>query len=423
MEIRALLFSLLRSKTGPFLVAAQVALTFVVIVNLASVITQCLDASSRPTGMDLPDMFWLSTQPLSGTPDQAHYAAAVKADLAWLNAQPGVVAAAAVSPLPQTFTTVGLPLSSNPRDLERPEGGQSTVVYMGSERFLDAMGLKLIAGRNFKSDAVQPPAVTPQGISPANAQASLASWGPELIVTQQLARALFPDGSALGKTVHAGVVNKPAVIVGIVDLMRANPVAGGMDASATRVAITPVIPAGPRGVYVVRTQPGRRDALMARIGRELGDLQPNRFVSRIEAYDITAARARTGYHTAILLLGGVAVLLLLVTVAGIVGLAAYHVAARTRQLGTRRALGARRFHILRYFLLENWLTTTAGVALGCLPAIGVGVALSLVLQIPRLSLVTLAGGALLLWVVGWLAVLIPALRAASTSPAIATRMV
>ena len=60
----------------------------------------------------------------------------------------------------------------------------------------------------------------------------------------------------------------------------------------------------------------------------------------------------------------------------------------------------------------NWITTTGGVVLGCILALAAGVQLSHMYQIPRLPLYYLVGGVLLLWIVGLLAVLVPALRAA-----------
>jgi ABC-type antimicrobial peptide transport system permease subunit len=59
----------------------------------------------------------------------------------------------------------------------------------------------------------------------------------------------------------------------------------------------------------------------------------------MEAYDRTAANAREGYRASAIILAVVASFVLLVTVVGIVGLAAFNVATRTRQLGTRRAIG------------------------------------------------------------------------------------
>jgi putative ABC transport system permease protein len=412
MEISALLSAMSRSKTGPLLVAAQVALTLAVLVNVAYVIQQRMEDASRPTGLDLQNTFWVSTEASSS---DYNYAAAVKADLAYLNGLPGVVAASVTSNLPQTWSETDLPFATDPKKLDTPGAGVDGVIYMGTDKLIDALGLKLVAGRHFDPNTVKPPA--------ADFGASLATWAPEMIVTRALANKLFPDGQALGKTVYAGLINKPAVIVGIVDLMRANPVSAQYDQFATQVLFLPVIPPGPAAAYVVRAEPGRRDALMAKIDKEFADLQPGRFISRMEAYDHTAEKAREGYRASIIILGVAAVFVLLVTVVGIVGLAAFNVATRTKQLGTRRAIGARKFHILRYFLVENWLTTTCGVVLGCILALIAGVQLSRMFQMPQLPLYYLVGGVLLLWIVGLISVLVPAFRAASISPAVATRTV
>jgi putative ABC transport system permease protein len=412
MEIRALLSAMRRSKTGPLLVAAQVALALAVVVNMAYIVRQRLENAGKPTGLDLNNMFWVATQ--ANTADY-NYAAAVKADLAYLNSLPGVLAASTVNNLPQTWSNLGLPFASNPQKLQTPNGGVGGAIYFGTDKFIDAMGLKLVAGRNFDPNTVMPPT--------SDFGASLSAWAPEMIVTQAMAKKLFPKGDALGKTVYAGLINKSAVVVGIVDLMRANPVPAQYDEFATQIVIVPILAPGPNGLYVVRSKPGRRDQLMAQVDKEFANLQPGRFVERMEAYDRTAADARQGYRSSAIILAVVAFFVLLVTVVGIVGLAAFNVATRTKQLGTRRALGARKFHILRYFLVENWITTTGGVVLGCILALAAGVQLSHMYQIPRLPLYYLVGGVLLLWLIGLLAVLVPALRAASISPAVATRTV
>jgi putative ABC transport system permease protein len=412
MEIRALLSAMGRNKTGPLLVAAQVALALAVVVNMAYIIQQRLEDAGKPSGLDVSNMFWILTQP--STADYNH-ANAVKTDLAWLNSQPGVLAATTTNNLPQTWSNMGLPFASKPETLEIPNGGVPGTIYFGTDRFIDALGLKLIAGRNFAANSALPPS--------ADIGKSLASWAPEMIVTQAMAKKLFPRGDALGKTVYAGLINKPAVVIGIVELFRANPVPAQFDQFATQIVIMPMIAPGPGGVYVVRAQPGQRDRVMAEVDKKFADLQPGRFIERMEAYDRTALDARQGSRASAIILGVVAVCVLIVTIVGIVGLAAFNVATRTKQLGTRRAIGARKYHILRYFLVENWIITTGGVVLGCILALAAGVQLSRMYQIPRLPLYYLVAGILLLWVVGLLAVLVPALRAASISPAVATRTV
>lgn len=412
MEIRALLSALWRNKTGPLLVAAQVALTLAVVVNMAYIVQQKLADANKPTGMSFSDSFWILAK--ANTSDY-NYPAAVKADLAYLNSLPGVVAASTVNNIPQTYDNSDLPFAADPQTLLNPNGGVVGTLYFGTEKLIDTLGLKLVAGRNFQANTVMPPG--------SDFVAAMASWAPEMIVTQAFAKKLFPNGDALGKTVYAGIINKSAVIVGIVDLMRANPVPSQYDQFATQVVILPIIAPGPDAQYIVRAQPGRRDALMAEVDKNFADLQPGRFVERMQAYDRTFEYARQGYRASAIILSVATLFVVMVTVVGIVGLAAFNVASRTKQLGTRRAIGARKYHILRYFLVENWIITTGGVVLGCLLALAAGVQLSHMYFIPQLPLYYLVGGVLLLWIVGVLAVLIPALRAASISPAVATRTV
>ncbi|MFA6985810.1 MAG: FtsX-like permease family protein, partial [Arenimonas sp.] len=117
----------------------------------------------------------------------------------------------------------------------------------------------------------------------------------------------------------------------------------------------------------------------------------------------------------------VTVLLLLVTASGIVGMATLWVNQRRKQIGVRRALGARRFDILRYFITENLVITSGGIVAGLLLAVALNQLLVSQLELTKLPIGYLAVGSLVLWLIGVLAVYGPAWRASSISPAIATR--
>jgi len=123
------------------------------------------------------------------------------------------------------------------------------------------------------------------------------------------------------------------------------------------------------------------------------------------------------------LLGIVCVALLLVTALGIVGLASFWVQQRTKQIGVRRALGATRTQIMRYFQTENFLLATIGIVLGMLAAYGINHLLMERYELTRLPLHYLPIGALALWLLGQASVFGPARRAAAVPPAIATRSV
>jgi len=117
----------------------------------------------------------------------------------------------------------------------------------------------------------------------------------------------------------------------------------------------------------------------------------------------------------------VSVLLLLITASGIVGMASLWVTQRRKQIGVRRALGARRADILRYFVTENFMITSAGVFGGVLLGVALNQLLVSKLEMARLPLEYLVGGGLVFWALGVIAVYGPAWRAASISPALATR--
>jgi putative ABC transport system permease protein len=107
----------------------------------------------------------------------------------------------------------------------------------------------------------------------------------------------------------------------------------------------------------------------------------------------------------------------------IVGLTSYLVSQLTKQIGTRRALSATRFQILRYFMVENWLITSMGGLLDSLLTIGIGYVLETNFDLPRLDWRHLVISILVLPVVSQFANYWPARRASDAPPAVATRSV
>ena len=152
---------------------------------------------------------------------------------------------------------------------------------------------------------------------------------------------------------------------------------------------------------------------------------PNRIV--LDENTKTVEDLRLEYYrqdrSMVWLLIAVCVALLVVTALGIVGLASFWVQQRTKQIGVRRALGATRGQILRYFQMENFLLATIGIVFGMLMAFGINQLLMGKYELPRLPAIYLPVGAVVLWLLGQLSVLGPARRAAAVPPAVATRSV
>ena len=214
-------------------------------------------------------------------------------------------------------------------------------------------------------------------------------------------------------------------VVGVVEhLVRP----GGMGGPAER-EYAMVFPLRPHynlgGNYVIRTDPDRRTEVLAAAKAVLQANGADRIIQ--EENSKTFEQLRREYYQApramAWLLGIVCVALLLVTALGIIGLASFWVQQRTKQIGVRRALGATRGQILRYFQTENFLLASIGIALGMLLAFAINQLLMGRYEMARLPLYYLPAGAVLLWTLGQLAVYAPARRAASVPPAVATRSV
>ncbi len=153
METRALLSAMWRSRTGPLLVAAQVAITLAVVVNVAYIIQQRLANMDRPTGLDVPNIFWLTSHSFG---EDYNHVPTVQADLEYLNRLPGVVAAAATSNIPQGFGSTVLAFAATQEELDKGSGTPSTV-FFGSAKYLDSLGLKLRGGPRLRCGSREAP--------------------------------------------------------------------------------------------------------------------------------------------------------------------------------------------------------------------------------------------------------------------------
>ena len=117
------------------------------------------------------------------------------------------------------------------------------------------------------------------------------------------------------------------------------------------------------------------------------------------------------------------VVVLKLALIGSLAMSSFLVSERTRQIGIRRALGARRIDIVRYFLVENWLVTSIGLLAGVALTVVVNYFVRAIAPEVVLQWRYVLYGALAFWITGLGAALVPALRAAQTSPSVASRTV
>lgn len=175
--------------------------------------------------------------------------------------------------------------------------------------------------------------------------------------------------------------------------------------------------------FLVRALPGERDQTMRAAAETLDQAHTGAYVRYIRSLDDYRDNTYQDDHAMALVLSVVTGVILAITALGMAGLASFNVRQRTKQIGTRRALGARRRDIVRHFLTENWLITSLGLLLGSVFAVVLNFWLVSLYDLPPLAWYYIPLGCLGLWALGLMAALGPALKAADVPPAIATRSV
>jgi putative ABC transport system permease protein len=276
---------------------------------------------------------------------------------------------------------------------------------------LSTLGLHLVAGRAFTAADVQHQAMRDQR------EPSI------VILTKALADKLFPKGDALGKVVYFNGDPAPTTIIGLVERMQV-PAVGSWTSSFTWYAtLAPTRLNANFSRYAIRAKPGRLDAAMHAVTPTLYATNPMRVLDDDSVKSFTQIRAEA-YRADVgmaILMGVVCLILLAVTAAGIVGLTSFWVGQRHRQIGVRRALGARKIDILHYFQIENLVIASVGAVIGLLLAIGLNLLLMHRFEMDRLPVAYVLAGIVAVLALGQGAVFVPARRASNVPPVVATR--
>ena len=402
MEFAPILHALSRNKIGALLIALQIALTMTIVTNAAFIIQQRSARIARPSGLDEANTFFVVVNAFSSGLD---YRKLLRDDLDALEQVPGVQAVTTLESIPLSSSGWGSVLYIDPAQASNE--GISYGKFMTNEHGIDAFGIELVAGRNFRPEEIVWRSTL------VNPDATV------ILVSQSLADKLFPNGDALGKLVWDDPARPPAEIIGIYRRMQN---AWPSTDFVEETGIVPFMNDSSDMRYFVRAEPGMRDEVMQRVEAQLAQNR-DRLVRLVRAFEEQKKRTYKSDIAMVRLLTGVVVLLSTITAFGIVGLAWFSVTQRRKQIGTRRALGATRFDIMRHFMLENWLVTSMGLVLGVAGAVALNWFLDTEYQSGRMPLFYLPVGVVLLWLLGQLAVLLPARRAAGIPPALATRSV
>ena len=402
MELHPILSAMRRNKVGAIVIVMQTAITLAILCNSLFIIQQRLRSSERPTGLREQDIFTIANQWVGNPPDLA---AKLQTDLAALRALPEVVDA---------YVSNSYPLSNGGWDdaimMEASDAhwAATGALYFADEHGLPTLGLKLVSGRNF-----EPAEIIERNDMEGKAPAAL-------IVSQALATKLFPNGDALGKSIYLSDYKQKSPIVGIVERLQ-QPWISVANKRVEFAMLQPFRYVEHYSNYVVRAKPGQIEAAMKSAAKQLSAIDRARVNERTRTMTESRRRAYQDDRGLAVILGVVSVVLLIVTAFGIIGITSFWVSQRRRQIGIRRAMGATRTAILRYFQTENLMIATTGAVLGVLLALGLNFWMAGKFEMSRISVSSTVVAAVIVLLLGQLAVLWPALRAASISPVVAIR--
>jgi putative ABC transport system permease protein len=378
--------------------------TLAIVSNCLSLIALRAHTMRQSTGVDEAQLLTFNVFPIDAKTFNAQ--AAFLTQRAALLALPGVENAYLVDELPLSgsgsFTSV-----STRKDDARDIGSGT---YHADENTLATLGLTLVAGRNFASSEI------------VSVTGRLDHVPSAVIITQALAKKLYPDSSALGKRLMGGDndPNGPEIIGIVRQLVTPWPT----NDEHAHVTLMPVR-ASAGFTWVIRAASTRIEALKKEAPEMIAKLDRACVVSFKSARSMLDIRTEAfdDDHAMIVLMLCLSLMLIGVTALGIVGMSTFWVTSRTKQIGTRRALGASMRAIVRDFQRENLLLSGVGASLGILLAYALSFAFSHLANLPPVSAVYVAAGVGLVLLLGQVAVYRPALRASRVSPAIATRTI
>ena len=313
-----------------------------------------------------------------------------------LRALPGVGRATLTTQLP--MYAAGIAGTCVTREGDHRTPATSTTIDRG---YLDTLRIPLLEGRDFAStDKVDGPAVA--------------------IVNQTLAHHLWPDQSAVGRTFQIGC-DRPRTLQ-VVGVARDSKIRAMNEVTLPHVYL-PFSQAYEGGiVFLMVKTVGDPGLLVERVRQTLvsADVDFRTYGVRHLSDSLDASFWQARFE--LWVLGILGALALLLAAVGMYGVLAYHVTARTREIGIRVALGALPCEVVELVIAQGLRVTLAGIAIGLLISGFTSRLLTTLLQGVSPTDPVTWSSAVGVWIaVALLACWLPARRAARIEPLVALR--
>ncbi|MGB6138079.1 MAG: FtsX-like permease family protein [Shewanella sp.] len=401
LHIKPILSSLMRSKSSPILLLLQIILSVAIVANASFIIYERLSLMQRESGYAEAQILTFSVYNFDPAIDNIKQN---EVDQLILRALPNVIDASSSNMLPLSDSGWMDRYVDGPNE-DTAKSTPGFAFYLGNDHLLNVMGAKLVAGRNFNPDEIN---------------TNIDDSGMLALVSQPLAKAFWGDESPLGKTMYQGT--QTVTIIGVVDKLQG----AWVDHENFEYSVIQNVDFGGNSsnkMYMVRALPEHIPALEEAIRSALHAENPNRVLDNFQTVAELKNRSYSNHRLMATVLSMMVVLLLLITALGLTGMVMFNIQRRTKQIGTRRALGARKRDIIQYFMVENYLICIVGGVIGGVLALVLGQQLMSLYSLPMVPVIYPIMSVIGLLVVTTLAVIVPATKAANISPAMATRSV
>lgn len=401
LSIPPIFRTLARQKYPTLMLISQISIALAVIANGLFIAVDRFQTISTLSGIDESNSFFLTS---SGFTDNFNIQNTIQSDLAKIRALPDVVNAVKTNSFPYSDSGDEYALSTN-QDSQSPIPAAS---YKLDEHGIEALGLELIAGDNFSANEViwQSP--------------HTSKFAPHVLLTTRTAQALFNTDdwqSTLGEPIY--IDNNQLVIVkGIIKTLHA-PWPGWKHLEHS--FITPSVVTHNSSRYLIRVKPGTLEDMMSEIESTLALGNKQRLIRKMKSISDAKKEVYGADLAALTILLVVIVSLSFIVGLGITGATSLKILKQTKQIGIRRALGANKYDIFKYFLLENLIITSIGIFTGIVFAIALNVFLVEQHAFQKLPLSYLIIAALVMYLLNIIATIKPILKAVRVSPITATQ--
>jgi putative ABC transport system permease protein len=386
-------------------VAAQVAIAFILLVGAGLLLRSFERLMNVNVGFETEGVVGAGLPlKMEKKPDAAKLTLYVNQLLDEVRATPGVREAAIASALPLTGWGDGMPF----RMADNRDKWLGSGFKIVTPSYFPALRLRLVAGRVLdERDTESSPAV--------------------VVVNESFVKAYLPGQSPLGKRI---LVEKIAPsrhglgpmtsweIVGVVADEKGN----GLDqvddvGTYASFAQDPVV-----GLGLVARVDGDSGTMIKSIQRAVWRVDKNQVLDNPMTMERIKSESVTFRRLPAVLLGGFALLSMLLACTGIYGVLSCVTAGRTQELGVRAALGASRADLVRLVVGSGSIPVLAGIVLGLGGAVGLTRFIrSMLFATSPLDAMNLLAVAALLLAVALAACLAPAWRAARADPMSALR--